>query len=113
MKELSNLVDIKDDDGNQLFSGSFVVKIPKRAERCALQMAAMNVGKLVKEDTTKYFEFSEKLLNDHLVSIDVDHIPSGTKINERDQLEYMETENLISLICSAVIGGQKLGKTKA
>ena len=113
MKEICNIVDIKDDESNQLFSGSFVVKVPKRAERCSLQIEAMNVGKLAKDDPTGYFKFSEELLNGHLVSIDVDHIPSGTKINERSQLEYVEAETLISLICAAVIGGQKLGKMKA
>jgi hypothetical protein len=113
MKELSNVVEILDGDDKPLLMGSFVVRIPARAARCSLQMEAMNVGKEAKENSAKYISFSEKLLNDHLVSIDVIHVPSGTKIASREDLEYIESETLISQICGAVIGGQRLGKQKA
>lgn len=113
MKEFYNLIDIKDQDGDQIFSGSVVLRIPKRSERTSIQLEAMEITKNGETDPEKYIIFSEKLLDQHLVSIDVKHVPSGEHIGSREDLEYTESEALVSAICSIVIGGKKLGKKTA
>lgn len=104
MREIKHLVSTEE------YAGSFTVKVPRRAERCTLQMLAMKASEKAKEDPSAYFEFSEKLLNENLVTLDLVHVPSETKIEKREDLEYVESESLIAMICSIVVGGEKLGK---
>jgi len=104
MKEIKHVVSTEE------YTGSFTVKVPKRANRCSLQMEASKVAGVAKEDASGYFAFSEKVLNEYLVAIDLVHVPSGMVINNRDDLEYFELESLIAMICGIVVGGEKLGK---
>lgn len=92
------------------FSGSFVVKVPKRADRCTLQMEALKAAENAKENSGPYVAFSEKILDANLVSLSVVHTESGMQFTKREDLEYMEAELLISMIVQIVVGGQKLGK---
>jgi hypothetical protein len=113
MKEISSEIDVRDGENNKVFSGTVVVKIPKRAERTSLQLAAMQMTADGKTDPEKYIGFSEKILNEHLISLDVVHVPSGETIKSREDLEYIEAEGLVSAICALVVGGKKLGKKNA
>lgn len=113
MKEIVVPIDIKDSENNALFVGNVTLKIPKRAERSSLQLEAMEMTIDGKTDAAKYVVFSEKILDNHVVAMHVKHVPSDEAINCREDLEYIEAELLVSAICSAVIGGRKLGKPNA
>jgi hypothetical protein len=75
-----------------------------------MQMSAMKSAEKAKEDPSAYFDFSEKILNENLISLDLIHIASETHITKREELEYLDSESLIALICGIVVGGEKLGK---
>jgi hypothetical protein len=112
MRETTIRVDIKDEEtGEQLFSGSCVVKVPKRGERASLQQQAMAAARKAEEDPTSYFDWSESILDKYLVSIDVE--AGDEKIQNREDLYYFEAESLISFICQTAAAGVRLGKKNA
>jgi hypothetical protein len=107
MKEVKHVISEEHADK---FTGSFVVKVPKRAERCNLQYQAKIAGETVQENPTAYYEFSEKILDNYFVSVDVVKTECCTVLKSREDMEYMEVEWLISLICQIVVGGERMGK---
>jgi len=113
MKDIKYEIPAGQGEEKSKYSGYFVVKVPKRAERCALQMEAMKAAENAKEDSSLYVAFSEKILDANLVSLAVVHTDSGTQFTKREDLEYTEAELLISMIVQIVVGGQKLGKLMA
>lgn len=112
MKECTQQIEVCNDSGEVVYQGFCVLRLAPRAERAALQLKGQKIAETVANDSTEYMAFTEEILDKHLISIDVEHLPSGEKIESREDLRYIEAETLIAHLSRAICGGRLLGKKK-
>jgi len=93
-----------------LFKGSCVIRMAPRVERSKIQMDGRKAAANIDKDLAPYTKYTDDLLNAHLLSIDVEHVPSKEKISKKEDLDFFATEGLIAYIVSVIAGGQQLGK---
>jgi hypothetical protein len=102
------------------FTGEVKVNFPTRAEKMKLlqELKAMGYGKDEGDDlddskialATRMGE----VVDERLLSIDVTHIESGVRIEDKGYLDvYSEGNEIVGILTRTLLGGVSLGKDKS
>jgi hypothetical protein len=102
------------DIGLKDFTGSCVIKFLNRLDRGEIQAQGQKFVDKKDFDVKEYMKFTDDILNENLISIDITHTPSGVVMKSKEELEvYSEGEMLIAHIVAVISNGIKLGKMNA